>query len=63
MEEIKYGLWDSRYTTKPDRATMYSMCGTLKEAKKEKREDWPDAVIVEHTIKGDYIIKSEIVKP
>lgn len=46
-----FELYDSRYLTNPDRATVYSVCDTIKEAKREKREDWPDAVIVKCIMK------------
>ena len=57
-----YALYDSRYTTNPDRAICYSFCDTLKEARQEKKEDFTDAVIVKVGIVDGYICKSEIVK-
>jgi hypothetical protein len=41
-----YELYDSRYTSDKDRAICYSVCESLAEAKKEKKEMFPDAIIV-----------------
>lgn len=49
----RYALYDSRYTTNEKRATCYTICDTLKEARKEKREDFDDAVIVKLQILVD----------
>ncbi len=66
MKTISYALFDSRYTTDEDSSICYSVCETLEEARKEKEEDFPDAVIVRETLQliGNNkreVIKSEIV--
>jgi hypothetical protein len=62
---IEYSLWDSRAETDRESATCYSVCETLKEAKREKKEDFPDAVIFKDTVeilnKNVMVIKSERV--
>lgn len=48
---IEYCLYDSRYLNDPDDAICYlAGCETLKEARKEKRESFTDAVIVKTKI-------------
>lgn len=56
---IEYSLWDSRAETDKDRATCYSVCQTLKEAKREKKEDFNDAVIFRDTV--EIINKNEVM--
>jgi len=61
MEEIEYGLYDSRYHTEPSRAVCFSVCPTLKKARKERHDYGTDVVIVKLTVKNNVIIKREIV--
>jgi hypothetical protein len=64
--KICFALYDSRYLTNEEDASCYVVEDTLKEAKKSKREDYIDAVIVKETLElvegNTYnVIKSEIV--
>jgi hypothetical protein len=59
---ITFGLFDARYTSDPDRAVLYTTEDTLKEARKEKRNSFTDAVIVRMTIFKNEVIQSEIVE-
>ena len=43
----EYYLYDSKYYSNPKEATLYTMVHTLEEAKKEKQDNFNDAVIVE----------------
>lgn len=68
MQRISYMIYDSRYTTDPDRASVYTVCDSLKEARSDKRTMFTDAVIVKETsepLPGKTntwkIIKSEII--
>lgn len=63
---IEYSLWDSRAETDRDGATCFSICQTLKEAKREKKEDFTDAVIFRDVVEilnnnAVMVIKSERV--
>lgn len=44
----EYLIYDGRYWTDPDRATVFSVCGSLAEAKAERNELFPGSVIVEY---------------
>lgn len=56
-----YILYSPKYLIDPDNAPILSTANTLKEARQEKKEDWPDAIIVRaYTNKGE-IIDQEIV--
>jgi len=59
-----YLIYDARYHTDPDRAIVLSTAGKLKEAKKERDEDFPDGVIVEafyKKVNGENVITEENV--
>lgn len=62
---LLFALYDSRAAFNKERAICYSVCETLNQAKREKREDFPDAVIFKETVqrngKEAIIIKSERV--
>lgn len=46
MSKFIYLLYDSRYIYDPRKAALYTECNSLNEAKKDKNEMFPDAVIV-----------------
>jgi len=64
---IDYWIYDERYYSDPDSATVYEVCDTLKEAK-ENGPDYGGHVIVKTTSKKTgkrtyTVTKSEIVNP
>jgi hypothetical protein len=56
-----YLLYDSRYTAEPERATVYTVAYTLKEAKEDK-EMFPDAVIVKCKELNGELTEPEIIE-
>lgn len=61
-----YAIYDSRYSTDPDRAVCFEICDTLKEARESKDDYGDGSVIVEHILEqtGERqfnIISSKIV--
>lgn len=61
-----YYLYDSRYLSDEDRAIVYTTEDNLTDARKSKKEDFTDAVIVKKTlehIKGNQykVINSKII--
>ena len=52
MKDIKqYVIYDSRYLSDEDAATVFEVCETLKEARENKGEYGEGNVIVEETLK------------
>lgn len=47
---MEYWLYDARYNDNSDRAIVLCVAHSIKEAKKDKEEMFPDAIIVEHKI-------------
>lgn len=59
--EYNYVVYDGRYLTDPDRATVMFTADTLEEAQRE-RADWGvDCVIVRHEVIGGVAISSEVM--
>ena len=58
----RYILFDSRYYNDPDRATVYTVSETLKEAC-DDMEDFPDAVIVKFKNEKGTLTNPEIIEP
>jgi len=56
-----YFLYDSRYTDNPDRAIVYCAADTLEEAKEDKKEYFPDAVIVKYEEVNNELTNPEII--
>lgn len=48
---MEYWLYDERYYDNPDRAIVYCVAHSKKEAKEDKKDMFPNAIIVEHIIK------------
>ena len=44
-QKFNYKLYDSRALTDKERATVYTVCDTLKEALSDKKTMFPDAII------------------
>lgn len=57
----KYVIYDSRYLTDEESASVYQFADTLKEAKKLVKRDWNDGVIVEYDTKGNELINPKII--
>ena len=57
----RYFLYDGRYRTNEDRAALYEVCSTLKEAKKVSKDYGDDTVIVECHIVNNSVIYKEIL--
>jgi len=49
----QYIIYDGRYHTEPDDATVMTMCNTLKEAQNDKSDYGTDCVIVECEVQAD----------
>jgi hypothetical protein len=61
--EKRYVLYDERYLMDKDSAMVYCTANTLKEAKGDKKDMFPDAVIVEYeVVKGTELINGRIIK-
>lgn len=59
--ETMYLLYDSRYLSQPDRATVYTVSESLEEAKKDQ-EVFPDGIIVKNVISEENVVtKKEII--
>jgi hypothetical protein len=61
MNKYQYILFDGRYLTEPNDASVYSVEHTLKAAKETAKEYGEDTVIVKVELFNDNIIKREIV--
>jgi len=48
-----YVIYDSRYLTDEDSASVYQMADTLNEARELVKTDWNDGVIVEYDIENE----------
>lgn len=49
----KWVIYDGRYHSDPDRASIAEICDSEKEAKKRLKQDWPkDYVIVEEDMEA-----------
>lgn len=46
----KYLIYDARYWTEPDRATVFEVCDTKKEAERNKSVYGDDCVVVEEEV-------------
>tara|TARA_R110000822_G_scaffold67329_2_gene164024 strand:- start:3584 stop:3766 length:183 start_codon:yes stop_codon:yes gene_type:complete len=57
----RYFLYDGRYRTNEDRATLYEVCSTLKEAQKVSKDYGDDTVIVEYDIINSVATRKKIV--
>ena len=60
--EKQFVLYDSRYLTDEDSATVYCCAETIEEAREDKNDMFPDAVIVEYEIQGDELINGKVVE-
>ena len=58
---IKYFLYDGRYLNDEDSAICYEVCDSLEEAKQTAPEYGDDTVIVKTTVKGNEILKQEVI--
>ena len=54
-------LYDGRYYSNPDRASIYEVCDSLKEARENKNDYGTDTVIVECDDDGENVTNSKIV--
>jgi hypothetical protein len=61
MNKYQYFLFDGRYLTDPNDASLYSVELTLKEAKQTAKEYGDDTVIVKVEIINGKIIQQEIL--
>jgi hypothetical protein len=52
METQLWLLYDGRYRTNEDRAMVYEVCNSLREAEENASDYGTDTVIVEVTVKG-----------
>lgn len=65
--KIQYSLYDSRAIYNKERASIYSVCETLKEALSDKKTMFTDAIIFKESLEkqndGNYIVvNSQILK-
>lgn len=58
-----YILYDSRYLTNPESATVYTISESLKEAKEDKRDMFPDGVIVRAEDHNNELKNHKILTP
>lgn len=56
-----YLLYDGRYPEQPNRATVFTVSKSLKEAKEDKKS-FPDSVIVKCESKNGLLTNHEIVE-
>lgn len=66
-QHTDYALYDGRYPTEPDRAIVFEICDTLREARQNRKEYGDDTCIVKVTCDvqkdGSYlIVKEELLK-
>lgn len=59
--EIHYFIYDSRYLVDPDRAIVYEVCDTLKEARENAREYGNNNIIVKVKSLGNEILQESII--
>lgn len=57
----KYVIYDERAKFEVATASIYTICDSLKEAKEDKRNMFPDGVIYEYKTKGDTLINGKQV--
>lgn len=56
---MKYLIYDARFHSNPERATVLEICDSLKEAKSERKESGClDSVIVECRVDGTKLIET-----
>jgi len=62
---IAWIIYDPRFLTDPDRASCYmsysSEDSTLEEVKEDRKNDWPDGVIVEYDVDGGELKNERII--
>lgn len=61
-EETHYFLYDSRYRTDPDNATVYTVSNSLKEAREDRKTMFEDGVIVKVTSIDNVITKGVLIE-
>jgi len=59
----RWFLFDGRYIVDANSATLFEVCETYKEAKKNQKEYGDDTVIVECEIFNDTIVSSRMIEP
>jgi hypothetical protein len=61
METKLWLLYDGRYRTDEDRAMVYEVCSSLREAEENASDYGTDTVIVEATLKGKIFYNPKIL--
>ena len=57
----QFVLYDSRYLTNEDSASVYCCADTIEEAREDREDMFPDAIIVEYDVEDNELINGKVV--